>query len=195
MFEQLLRDNFSEFYLHDSMSQGEGFSEWIFQRWKIKMISLVYVQLIRGDRMTELKDPFISVIVSDVRVTALHSIRGKHTHTLTMQYVFHSHFSLFLMPNVVCPTWMHNFSLLYILVCDVGGSAQLKLCVYRKCAELPKSVYQNGIHNIIYIYMCVYNMNSVLVLLTEFHFKEVFNVQDSTINRKVMFSHWNTAQK
>lgn len=45
------------------------------------MISLVYVQLIQVDRMTELKDPFISVIVSDVRVTALHSIRGKHTHT------------------------------------------------------------------------------------------------------------------
>lgn len=45
------------------------------------MISLVYVHLIQVDRMMELKDPFISVIVSDVRVTALNSVHGKQTHT------------------------------------------------------------------------------------------------------------------
>lgn len=80
MFEQLLRDNFLEFYLHDSMSQGEGFHERNPTMEK-NDITHMLIQVAPDD---EAKHSFRSIVVGDVRTVIYTSSRAEHTHTHTM---------------------------------------------------------------------------------------------------------------
>lgn len=73
MFEQLLRDNFLEFYLHDSMSRmGEGFHE---QNPTMEKNDITHM-LIQVAPDDGAKHSFRSIIVGDVRSVIYTSSRS-----------------------------------------------------------------------------------------------------------------------